>query len=90
MFYIKSIFKLVESIDLDKIYFIPPEENDFGEMTKDQIEKYASDCYNIQHQESIGQVIEIAKKMDSRGVNKNFSSSLKKLIKKNNFHYGGF
>ena len=66
---IKSIFKLVESIDFDKIYFIPPEENDFGEMTKDQIEKYASDCYNIQHQESIGlKLLKIAKKMDQYGV----------------------
>ena len=34
--------------------------------------------------------LKIAKGMDSRGVNKNFSSSLKKLIKKNNFHYGSF
>ena len=87
---IKSIFKLVESIDFDKIYFIPPEENDFGEMSKDQIEKYSSDCYNIQHQESMSKVIKIAKDMNQRGVNKSFSSSFSKLIKKNSFHYDDF
>ena len=87
---IKSIFKLVESIDFDKVYFVPPQKNDFGEMSKEEIEKHSDYCYNLQHQDSMKQVIKIAKGMDSRGVNKNFSSSLKKLIKKNNFHYGSF
>ena len=87
---IKSIFKLVESIDFDKVYFVPPQKNDFGEMSKEEIEKHSDYCYNLQHQDSMKQVIKIAIGMDSRGVNKNFSSSLKKLIKKNNFHYGSF
>ena len=87
---IKSIFKLVESIDFDKVYFVPPEKNDFGEMSKEEIEKHSGYCYNLQHQDSMKQVIKIAKGMDSRGVTKNFSSSLKKLIKKNNFHFGSF
>ena len=87
---IKSIFKLVESIDFDKVYFIPPEKNDFGEMSKDQIEKYALDCYNIRHQESMSKVLNIAKDMNQRGVNKSFSSSYSKLVKKNSFHYGEF
>ena len=81
---------MVESIDFDKVYFVPPEKNDFGEMSKEEIENYSNYCYNLQHQDSMRQVIKIAKAMDSRGVNKNFSSSLKKLIKKNNFHYGDF
>ena len=87
---IKSIFKLVDSIDFDKIYFVPPEKNDFGEMSGEEIEKYSNYCYNLQHQESMKKVIKIAKNMDNKGVNKNFSSSLKKLIKRNNFHYGDF
>ena len=81
---------MVESIDFDKVYFIAPEENDFGEMSKDQIEKYSLDCYNIQHQESMSKVISIAKGMNQRGVNKSFSSSYSKLVKKNSFHYDEF
>ena len=85
---IKSIFKLVDSMDFESFYFVPPEENDFGEMSQEQIEKYSQYCYNLKHQDSMSRAIDIAKGMDQRGVNKNFSSSLKRLIKKNNFHYG--
>jgi hypothetical protein len=85
---IKSIFKLVNSIDFESIYFAPPKENDFGEMNQEQIDKYIESCYNLKHQDSMSQVIDVARGMDQRGVNKNFSSSFKKLIKKNNFHYG--
>ncbi len=81
---------MVETIDFDKVYFIPPEENDFGEMSKNQIEKYSLDCYNVQHQESMSKVISIAKGMNDRGVNKSFSSSYSKLVKKNSFHYDEF
>ena len=47
-------------------------------MSKDQIEKYSLDCYNIQHQESMSKVISIAKGMNQRGVNKSFSSFTRK------------
>tara|TARA_R100001460_G_scaffold46084_2_gene83464 strand:+ start:3173 stop:4219 length:1047 start_codon:yes stop_codon:yes gene_type:complete len=87
---IKSIFKLVDSIDFDKIYFIPPEKNDFGEMSAEQIEKYSSECYNMEHSDSMQNIISIAKKMNDRGVNKSFSSSFAKLVKKNKFHYAEF
>ena len=90
---IKSIFKLVESLDFDKIYFMPPEENDFGEMNESQIEKYTTDCYNKKHESSMAQVLEIAGKMmlsKNKGVNKSFESSYKKLLKKNSFYYGKF
>ena len=87
---IKSIFKLIESIDFEKVYFVPPEENDFGEMSKEQIEKHIEYCYNLKHQDSISHVIKIAKAMDNRGVNKAFSASLGKLVKKNKFHYEEF
>ena len=69
---------------------MPPEENDFGDMDKIQIEKYATDCYNKQHQNSMSHVLKIARDMDIKGVNKSFSSSLKKLEKKNTFYYGDF
>ena len=87
---IKSIFKLVDSIDFDKIYFSPPEKNDFGEMSLEQIEKYSSECYNMEHSHSMKNIISIAKKMNDRGVNKSFSSSFAKLVKKNKFHYAEF
>ena len=90
---IKSIFKLVESMDFEKVYFIPPEKNDFGEMDKTQIERYTTECHNKQHQDSMSQVIEVAKGMMMRnknGVNKSFTSSYNKLIKKNTFYYENF
>ena len=87
---IKSIFKLVDSIDFDKIYFSPPEKNDFGDMNIEQIEKYANDCYNMKHSDSMDNIISIAKKMNDRGVNKSFSSSFAKLVKRNKFHYAEF
>ena len=87
---IKSVFKLVDSIDFDKIYFSPPEKNDFGEMSAEQIEKYSSECYNMKHSDSMDNIISIAKKMNDRGVNKSFSSSFAKLVKKNKFHYAEF
>ena len=87
---IKSVFKLVDSIDFDKIYFSPPEKNDFGDMSVEQIEKYSSECYNMKHSDSMQNIISIAKKMNDRGVNKTFSSSFAKLVKKNKFHYAEF
>ena len=87
---VKSIFKLTQLLDFETVFFCPPEENDFGEMSKEQIDKYSEQCYNLEHQDSISSVIEIATEMDKRGVNKAFSTSLRKLVKKSKFHYEDF
>jgi hypothetical protein len=85
---IKSIFKLCDQIDFEKIFFSPPPENDFGEMTVDQINKYVEYCASIAHNESMANVIDFAKEMNNRGVNKTFFANLSKLEKKFDFHYG--
>ena len=85
---VKSIFKLVDAVDFDKIYFCPPDSNDFGDMTKEQIYFYEDRCFSTDHQTSMHKVISIAEDMDKKGVNKSFSQSLKKLKKKYKFYYG--
>ena len=85
---IKSIFKLSEQIDFEKIYFCPPAENDFGEMTKEQIEKHVEYSSLLNHNESMANVIDFANEMNKRGVNKTFAANLRKFQKKYDFHYG--
>jgi len=85
---IKSIFKLADCIDFEKIYFAPPANNDFGEMNKEEIESYIKHCQTLDHEESSSSVLSIAEEMESRGVNKAFSSNFKKYKKIHNFNYG--
>jgi hypothetical protein len=87
---IKSIFKLSDAIDFERIYFRPPsdEANDFGDMSKIQMDFYEDQCYSSDHQICMHKVLSIADEMNKRGVNKSFSLSLAKLKKKNKFHYG--
>ena len=85
---IKSIFKLSDSTDFQKIYFSPPTSNDFGEMNSEEIENYIKHCNSLDHEESASSVLSIAEDMDKKGVNKTFSSSLKKYKKTYNFNYG--
>lgn len=85
---VKSIFKLADAVDFEKIYFCPPDTNDFGDMTKQQIHFYEDRCFSTDHQTSIHKVISIGEEMDKKGINKSFSQSLKKLKKKYNFYYG--
>ncbi|MDB4317739.1 toprim domain-containing protein [bacterium] len=85
---IKSIFKLCDQIDFTKIFFSPPPENDFGDMSKDQINNYVECCSSMQHNESMSNVIDFAKDMNKKGINQTFSNNLKKLEKKFDFHYG--
>ena len=85
---VKSIFKLSEVVDFKSIYFAPPSTNDFGEMSKDEMNQYVQESKNLDHQKSMDKIIDIAKKMEARGINKSFSASLKKLIKQYNFYYG--
>ena len=85
---IKSIFKLIDVIDFKNIYFIPPDLNDFGEMTKNDLENYMSKVDNMTHQESIKFVISTAENMQKSGkINKSFDDSLKKLKKLYKFNY---
>ena len=85
---IKSIFKLSDQMDFQKIYFAPPPENDFGDMSKDQLDKFVEYCNVMSHNESMANVIDFAKSMNNRGVNKTFASNLRKFEKKYDFHYG--
>ena len=85
---VKSIFKLSDAVDFDRIYFCPPDSNDFGDMTKEQIYFYEDRCFSADHQTSMHKVISIAEEMDKKGINKSFSQSLKKLKKKYKFYYG--
>lgn len=85
---IKSIFKLCDSTDFEKIYFAPPASNDFGDMSKEDIVIHINHCKNIDHKESCATILSIAEDMEKRGVNKSFSSNLKKYKKKFDFNYG--
>ena len=85
---IKSIFKLCDSVDFEKIYFSPPTSNDFGDMSKEDISLYVKHCNLLDHEESSKHIISIAEEMDKRGVNKAFSSNLKKHKKIHDFNYG--
>jgi len=85
---IKSIFKLSDQMDFEKIFFAPPSENDFGDMSKEQLDKFVEYCGVMSHNESMTNVIDFAKEMNKRGVNKTFSSNLRKSEKKYDFHYG--
>jgi hypothetical protein len=40
------------------------------------------------HNESMANIIDFAKEMNKRGVNKTFASNLRKFEKKYDFHYG--
>lgn len=85
---IKSIFKLSDQMDFEKIFFAPPSENDFGDMSKEQLDKFVEYCGVMSHNESMTNVIDFAKEMNKRGVNKTFASNLRKFEKKYDFHYG--
>lgn len=85
---IKSIFKLCDAVDFDKIYFCPPSKNDFGDMGETQIKSYQEQCFEMNHETSMSNVLSIAEDMEKRGINKSFSLSLAKLKKKNKFYYG--
>jgi hypothetical protein len=85
---IKSIFKLSDCTDFEKIYFAPPTSNDFGEMTKDEIDLYIKHCNALDHEESSSSILSIAEDMEDRGINKAFSSNFKKYKKTYNFNYG--
>jgi hypothetical protein len=85
---IKSVFKLIQSLDFKKIYFSPPSTNDFGDMTEKDIKTYMTHCKNMEHKSSSSDILSIATEMEAKGVNKSFTASLKKYKKTYDFNYG--
>jgi hypothetical protein len=83
---IKSIFKLASVIDFQKIYFLPPHKNDFGEMNFHDFNSYKEKTKTISHKETVQEVIKIAEKIKTTNVS--FLDSLKKFKKAYNFQYG--
>ena len=86
---VKSIFKLSNLSDFSNIYFSPPPKNDFGEMSKEEIQKYMDYCSILDHNKSMSHVIDIAKDLVKSSSNKSFSTDLQKLEKKYKFYYEG-
>ena len=90
---VKSIFKLLESVDFEMIFFVPPHENDFGEMSSEDIKLYKTRCESHDHKSSCEAVISIAQNMHNayaekrQGGNKAFAKSLAKFKKLYKFHY---
>lgn len=84
---IKSIFKLMDAVDFETIYFAPPAKNDFGEMCEQDVEKHIEYCNNLQHKDSILSAIDFAETIKDRVKHKNFQDNLKKIKKTYNFHY---
>lgn len=85
---VKSIFKLCDSTDFNKVYFAPPTSNDFGEMSSKDIKQYIKHCENLEHKDSSSSILSIAEQMNKNGVNKTFAANLKKYKKKYDFSYG--
>lgn len=87
---VKAILKMSDVIDIHRLYLYLPQKNDFGVMNSDDINTYLKGLNNLCHQDSCKKVIEEAKIIEKqmKTPNQNFSSSLKKFIKKYNFHYG--
>lgn len=85
----KVICKLVEVIDFKKIYFSPPHKNDFGAMSKIDIDAFKSETENTNHRLSISTIIDFGKQMNAdKKQPPAFTKSLKNLCKLYNFNYG--
>lgn len=85
---VKAVIKLSETIDFKKIYFGPPEKNDFGIMLQEGVDIYKNRIKNLSHQESMKQVIEIGKEMMANKTTKpTFEAAFRKFIKLYNFNY---
>jgi hypothetical protein len=84
---IKAALKLAEVVDFEKIYLCLPPKNDFGVMSKEDVDLYLKNVENTSHQDSAKKIIQEAKKLEQQKPNKAFSDSLKRFVKKYNFHY---
>jgi hypothetical protein len=85
---VKAVLKMSETIDFKKIYFAPPEKNDFGVMLPEGFSIYSDRTKNLTHQESMKQVLEIGKEMIAdKLVKKTFEDNFKKFVRLYNFNY---
>lgn len=84
----KVIGKLIETIDFKKIYFAPPHKNDFGVMSKIEIDTFYSEIKNTDHQLSMQRLIDFGKQasLETKQAPA-FKKTLKTLCKLYNFHY---
>lgn len=86
---LSGICKLVETVDLNKIYFVPPTKSDFGQMNKIEIEAFLQEAQAINHQLSISNIIAFGKeRMASSKQSKALQGAFKNLCKLYNFNYG--
>jgi len=84
----KVVCKLIETIDFKRIYFAPPPKNDFGDMSKTEIDLFYNDAKNINHQLSISSLISFGKKLNAETKQSPaFTKGLKNLCKLYKFHY---
>lgn len=85
----KLISKLVDTIDFKKIYFCPPIKNDFGSMSKIEIDSFLLEAKNLDHKLSIMRLIEFGKTTNALiPENEQFNKFLKNICKLYNFNYG--
>jgi len=85
----KVICKLAQVIDFKKIYFCPPPKNDFGSMSKTEIDSFYSEAKELDHKSSMLNIINVGKKINSENNSSNsFVKDLKCLCKLYNFNYG--
>jgi len=84
----KVVSKLVETIDFKKIYFAPPQKNDFGAMSKIEIDGFYREVQNTNHKLSIGSLINFGKTLHAETKQPAvFLKGLKNLCKLYKFHY---
>ncbi len=84
---IKSIFKLMHTVDFESLFFVPPHENDFGVMQITDIQDYQKRCENFDHKASCETIIEVAEEICKKNNSKSFEADLKKFKKLYRFHY---
>lgn len=80
----KAAIALAEHIDFKKIFIVPPIQNDFGDMSVEEIKNWELCKNNISHQESCKIILSI---LDPKELKGSDLSSFKKFKKQYNFHY---
>lgn len=83
---LSSILKLIDSVDLDKIWFYPPVGGDFGEMKREDIVEWRKNLdFSVEgHKKSIQEILNYAPKAK---MAKGLRSKVKKLQQEWNFRY---
>lgn len=84
----KVVGKLIETIDFKKIYFAPPHKNDFGVMSKLEIDTFHDDALRLDHKLSMQKLIDFGKKINAEEKQSPaFKKTLRALCKLYNFNY---